>query len=64
MGFHLDWPQISAWIDQSRLVLIKKLSRNDCSWADDASKHQAGFYVPAFSATVGVLSPTAQLESG
>ena len=47
MGFHLDWPQISAWIDQSRLVLIKKLSRNDCSWADDASKHQAGFYVPA-----------------
>src|SRR5699024_3621181 len=26
---------------------VKKLSRNDCSWADDSSKHQNGFYVPS-----------------
>lgn len=47
MGFHPDWPEIADCINRSRKLLIKKLSRNDCSWADDPSKHQAGFYVPA-----------------
>ncbi len=47
MGFHPEWPEIADWINRSRKILIKKLSRNDCSWADDPSKHQAGFYVPA-----------------
>ena len=46
MGVHTDWPEIAEWIQRSRQILIKKLSRNDCSWADDPSKHQAGFYIP------------------
>lgn len=46
MGFHPEWPEIAEWIGRSQEVLIKKLSRNDCSWADDPRKHQAGFYVP------------------
>lgn len=47
MGLHPEWPEISSWIGRSTQILIKKLSRNDCSWADDPGKHQAGFYVPA-----------------
>lgn len=47
MGFHPEWPEIAEWIGRSQKILIKKLSRNDCSWADDPMKHQAGFYVPA-----------------
>ncbi len=31
---------------ESSRLFIKKLSRNDTSWADDSSKHQAGFYIP------------------
>lgn len=34
-------------IERSDQVLVKRLSRNDRSWADDPGKHQAGFYVPA-----------------
>lgn len=41
------WELLQEWIDKSSSILIKKLSRNDCSWADDSSKHQNGFYVPA-----------------
>src|SRR5579875_2646834 len=47
MGFHPKWREIAEWIGRSQEILIKKLSRNDCSWADDPGKHQAGFYVPA-----------------
>jgi hypothetical protein len=47
MGFHPAWSEIADWINRSSLILLKKLSRNDCSWADDSGKHQAGFYVPA-----------------
>lgn len=41
------WELLQEWIGKSSSVLVKKLSRNDCSWADDPSKHQYGFYVPA-----------------
>ena len=41
-----EWEQIREWIGRSDRVLIKKLSRNDCTWAADSGKHQAGFYVP------------------
>lgn len=47
MGFHPAWPEIADWMNRSNLILLKKLSRNDCSWADDSNKHQAGFYIPA-----------------
>jgi hypothetical protein len=44
----LDWTETLDWISRSRRVLIKKLSRNDCSWADDPKTyHQYGPYVPA-----------------
>src|SRR5690606_38805837 len=40
------WAQLEQWAASSRQLFIKKLSRNDTSWADDKGKHQAGFYVP------------------
>jgi hypothetical protein len=38
--------EIEEWLGRSSRIFIKKLSRNDCSWADDRSKHQNGFYIP------------------
>ena len=47
MGFHPEWPEIASWIDRSQRIFIKKLSRNDCSWADGAENgHQNGFFIP------------------
>lgn len=40
------WWKIQALVGSSDQLFVKKLSRNDTSWADDSSKHQAGFYVP------------------
>jgi hypothetical protein len=41
------WQLIEEWIFKSERLLIKRLSRNDCSWADDPRKHQSGLYIPA-----------------
>lgn len=41
------WDELLRWAAKSRQLFIKKLARNDCSWADDPSKHQSGFYVPS-----------------
>lgn len=41
-----QWSDIQEWIERSSKLLIKKLSRNDCSWADDPGKHQCGVYIP------------------
>lgn len=47
MGFHPEWNEISAWINLSQQIFIKKLSRNDTSWADSAKNgHQNGFFIP------------------
>ncbi|HEU4591762.1 MAG TPA: type II restriction endonuclease [Steroidobacteraceae bacterium] len=47
MGFHPDWNTISGLISASERIFIKKLSRNDCSWADSsANGHQNGFFIP------------------
>lgn len=40
------WPKIEEWAARSSSLFLKKLSRNDTSWADDPGKHQAGFYIP------------------
>lgn len=40
------WDLMDRWIRESEKILLKKLSRNDTSWADDQSKHQAGVYIP------------------
>src|SRR5690606_13384148 len=47
------WWKIQALADISDQLFVKKLSRNDTSWADDAGKHQAGFYVPHHIRTAG-----------
>lgn len=42
-----NWPEIQKWISRSSVLFIKKLSRNDCGWADDRTKgHQNGPYIP------------------
>lgn len=46
MSYKADWPEILEWLGESRSVWIKKLSRNDCSWADVGGSNQGGFYVP------------------
>lgn len=40
------WWKVQSLAQQSDMLLVKKLSRNDTSWASDAGKHQAGFYIP------------------
>lgn len=40
------WPCIEDLSTRSLELFVKKLSRNDTSWADDKKKHQAGFYIP------------------
>lgn len=46
MASSLSWNEIYEWIGKSHTLLIKKLARNDCSWADDPKKHQNGTYIP------------------
>lgn len=47
MGFHPEWDDISTWIKRSQRIFIKKLARNDTSWADSAKNgHQNGFFIP------------------
>jgi hypothetical protein len=42
-----QWNDIQEWIGKSRQLLIKKLSRNDCGWADGSENgHQNGVYIP------------------
>ena len=40
------WNQLKELTESSTRLFVKKLSRNDTSWADDSGKHQAGFYIP------------------
>lgn len=47
MALHLDWNEISYWINRSKKIFIKKLARNDTAWADSAKNgHQNGFFIP------------------
>lgn len=41
-----QWDLLQDWIGASSKILIKKLSRNDCRWADDPNNHQSGVYIP------------------
>lgn len=47
MGFHPKWSEIAEWISRSEQIFVKKLSRNDCSWADLPGNHQSGIYIPS-----------------
>lgn len=47
MGYKHQWTDIQNWIGKSSKLFIKKLSRNDCVWADGAKNgHQNGIYIP------------------
>lgn len=41
-----DADLLTRLIDRSERILVKKLSKNDRSWADDPRKHQGGIYIP------------------
>jgi len=51
------WNQLKDLADSSTRLFIKKLSRNDTSWADDPDKHQAGFYIPSDVRESGYFPP-------
>lgn len=40
------WWKVQALVDESDQLLVKKLSRNDTSWAGHSGSNQAGFYIP------------------
>lgn len=40
------WNLVLGMAGRSSQLFVKKLSRNDTSWACDSGKHQAGFYIP------------------
>jgi hypothetical protein len=49
--------EIREWIGKSSKLLIKKLSRNDRSWADNPDNHQSGFYIPQEIREAGFFPP-------
>ena len=53
------WARVEELAAQSSVLFLKKLSRNDTSWADDPSKHQAGFYIPSEVRESGFFPPLA-----
>ncbi|WP_440810950.1 type II restriction endonuclease [Pseudomonas syringae] len=54
MGFHPEWNDIYRLMNDSECIFIKKLSRNDTSWADSSKNgHQNGFFIPRAIAESG-----------
>ncbi|HEY1033363.1 MAG TPA: type II restriction endonuclease [Pseudoxanthomonas sp.] len=51
------WNQLKELASSSSKLFVKKLSRNDTSWADQSSKHQAGFYIPREIRESGFFPP-------
>lgn len=47
MDYQSDWEIFKNLLPDSELIFIKKLSRNDHSWADDPKKHQNGVFIPS-----------------
>jgi len=52
-----EWELIEHWVSRSNKLFLKKLSRNDTSWADDKRKHQAGIYIPRLIRESGYFPP-------
>lgn len=42
----IHWSDVQEWMERSSTLLIKKLSRSDCIWADDPGPHECGVYIP------------------
>lgn len=51
------WSVVEDLAARSNALFLKKLSRNDTSWADDSGKHQAGFYIPRLIRESGFFPP-------
>jgi len=61
---HVTQDEIREWIEKSSRLLIKKLSRNDCSWADSAENgHQNGTYIPREIREAGFFPPLRNVNS-
>lgn len=41
-----QWSLMESFVSRSGKLFLKKLSRNDASWANEGGGHQYGFYVP------------------
>jgi len=54
MGFHPEWNDIASWIKRSEQIFIKKLSRNDTSWADSARNGAASASVTSWASAHGI----------
>ena len=58
MAYQNAWTDIQSWIAKSSRVLVKKLARNDCGWADGAENgHQNGVYIPREIREAGFFPP-------
>jgi len=57
-----DWDAVEKWVARSSRLFLKKLSRNDTSWADDKDKHQAGVYIPRRIRESAFFPPLQQRE--
>jgi hypothetical protein len=53
MDYRTSWEIFKNLLLESEKIFIKKLSRNDHSWADDPRKHQNGVFIPAESMVSG-----------
>ncbi|TWG89482.1 EcoRII-like protein [Luteimonas sp. J16] len=51
------WWKVQSLAAESDRLFVKKLSRNDTSWADDPRKRQAGFYIPRPVRDAGFFPP-------
>lgn len=58
------WWKIQTLANESDQLLVKKLSRNDTSWADDRGKHQAGLYIPVELRDSGFFPPLEATNPG
>lgn len=58
MAYQHAWTDIQSWIAKSSRVLVKKLARNDCGWADGPENgHQNGVYIPTEIREAGFFPP-------
>lgn len=55
--------ELLTWIEKSSRLFVKKLSRNDCRWADNPENgHQNGFYVPREARESGFFPALANIN--
>lgn len=59
-----SWADIQKWLGKSSNIFIKKLARNDCSWADNRDCHQNGSYIPRDIRNSGFFPPLAANDPG